>query len=385
MEKLKNSRESIKSILFLHHRGNPLWLTYSFKKYICDSTSGQLQELASTFSIKLKYICTIIFIKQLMKKILIIQTAFIGDVILATPIIEKLHQKFPDAQLDFLLRKGNEALLKNHPFLNEVLIWNKKQNKTKNLFSTLQKIRRKNYDLVVNCQRFLSTGILTAFSNGEEKIGFDKNPLSAFFTKKIKHQIADSQQLTHEVQRNHELIKFLTDDQPALPKLYPSKANFEKVKKEKPYVCIAPTSVWFTKQLPAEKWLELIEKLPTQQDIYLLGATSDFEACENIKTKSNHTKIHNLAGKLNLLESAALMSDAKMNYVNDSAPLHLASAMNAPVTGVFCSTIPNFGFTPLSSVRRVLETKEKLDCRPCGLHGFKACPKGHFKCSNIEF
>ena len=106
---------------------------------------------------------------------------------------------------------------------------------------------------------------------------------------------------------------------------------------------------------------------------------------KNIKIKSNHTKIHNLAGKLNLLESAALMRDAKMNYVNDSAPLHLASAMNALVTGVFCSTVPSFGFTPLSSVRRVLETKEKLDCRPCGLHGFKACPKGHFKCSNIKF
>lgn len=320
-----------------------------------------------------------------MKKILIIQTAFIGDVILATPIIEKLHQQFPDAKLDFLLRKGNEALLKSHPFLNEVFFWNKKQNKTKNLFSTLQKIRQKNYDIVINCQRFLSTGILTAFSNGKEKIGFDKNPLSVFFTKKIKHQIANGKQFTHEVQRNHELIKHLTDHHPALPKLYPSEANFRNVKKEKPYVCIAPTSVWFTKQLPAEKWLELIEKLPTQQDIFLLGAPSDIDACENIKTKSNHTNIHNLAGKLNLLESAALMRDAKMNYVNDSAPLHLASAMNAPVTGIFCSTVPSFGFTPLSSVRRVLETKEKLDCRPCGLHGFKACPKGHFKCSNIRF
>ncbi len=120
-----------------------------------------------------------------MKKILIIQTAFIGDVIVATPIIEKVQQQFPDAKLDFLLRKGNEALLQNHPLLNDVLIWNKKQNKTKNLFSALQKIRRNKYDLVINCQRFLSTGILTAFSNGKEKIGFNKNPLAVFFTKKI--------------------------------------------------------------------------------------------------------------------------------------------------------------------------------------------------------
>ena len=78
-----------------------------------------------------------------MKKILLIQTAFIGDVILATPLIEKLHQYFPDARIDFLLRKGNESLLKNHPYLSEVLIWNKKQNKTKNLFSILLQIRQK--------------------------------------------------------------------------------------------------------------------------------------------------------------------------------------------------------------------------------------------------
>ena len=65
-----------------------------------------------------------------MQKFLIIQTAFIGDVVLATIIIEKLHSNFPDAQIDFLLRKGNEGLLQNHPYLNEVLIWNKKENKT---------------------------------------------------------------------------------------------------------------------------------------------------------------------------------------------------------------------------------------------------------------
>jgi len=70
-----------------------------------------------------------------------------------------------------------------------------------------------------------------------------------------------------------------------------------------------------------------------------------------------------------------------MNFVNDSAPMHLASAVNAPVTAIFCSTVPSFGFGPLSEKSIVIETKEKLDCRPCGLHGFKACPKGHFKCA----
>jgi len=91
--------------------------------------------------------------------------------------------------------------------------------------------------------------------------------------------------------------------------------------------------------------------------------------------------IINLSGKLSFLESAALMQGAVMNFVNDSAPMHMASAMNAPVTAVYCSTVPSFGFGPLSDKSFVVETLEKLSCRPCGLHGYKDCPQGHFKCA----
>jgi heptosyltransferase-2 len=91
-----------------------------------------------------------------------------------------------------------------------------------------------------------------------------------------------------------------------------------------------------------------------------------------------------MAGKLSLLESAAIMAGARMNFVNDSAPMHLASAVNAPVTAVFCSTVPAFGFGPLSDNAFIAETTIPLDCRPCGLHGYTVCPKGHFKCAEIE-
>ena len=82
-----------------------------------------------------------------------------------------------------------------------------------------------------------------------------------------------------------------------------------------------------------------------------------------------------------VLESAALMKDATMNYVNDSAPMHMASAMNAKTTAIYCSTIPAFGFGPLADNAKIVETKLTLDCRPCGVHGHKACPEGHFKCA----
>jgi heptosyltransferase-2 len=98
-----------------------------------------------------------------MQKFLVIQTAFIGDVVLATGLIEKLHQHFPEASIDFLVRKGNESLLTNHPFLHEVLVWDKRERKQVNLLKMLGRIRRNKYDKVINVQRFAATGILTAF------------------------------------------------------------------------------------------------------------------------------------------------------------------------------------------------------------------------------
>ncbi|MDZ7647918.1 MAG: glycosyltransferase family 9 protein [Cytophagales bacterium] len=110
-----------------------------------------------------------------------------------------------------------------------------------------------------------------------------------------------------------------------------------------------------------------------------MGAPTDKDVCEAIRNTTANDRVYNLAGKLSFLESAALMKDASMNYVNDSAPMHLASAMNAPVTAIFCSTVPAFGFGPLFSDKSVIiETNEKLTCRPCGLHGYRALPSKAF-------
>ena len=317
-----------------------------------------------------------------MQKFLIIQTAFIGDVVLATVLIEKLHSYFPDAQIDFLLRKGNEKLLIGHPFLHEILIWDKKQHKQKNLFRMLKRIRKNRYDKVVNVQRFFATGILTAFSGAKETIGFDKNPLSFLFTKKIKHQVGGEQSV-HETIRNLALIEEFTDEAEYKPKLYPSAADFNAVEvwTHATFITLSPASVWFTKQFPASQWISFIRNIPAGFMIYLLGGPGDVALCESIRESCHRHDLKVLAGSLSYLQSAALMSRASMNYVNDSAPMHFASAMNAPVTAIYCSTVPEFGFGPLSDIRHIVEIDQPLYCRPCGLHGYAACPEGHFKCA----
>ncbi len=313
-----------------------------------------------------------------LKKILVIQTAFIGDAILASSVLEKLHAFYPDSQLSILVRKGNETLYEQHPFLKEVLVWNKQEGKYASLFKLRKKIKDQKFDAVINLHRYASSGFLTAFSGAKYTAGYKQNPFSFLFNTNIKHVIGNG---THETERYNQLIENITDPKVFKPKLYPSAVQFEKVNslKSSPFVCMAPSSVWFTKQLPKEKWIELCKAIIPGTTIYLLGAPNDEALCEEIKTTSKHGSIQNLAGSLSLLESCALMKDAQMNYVNDSAPLHLASSVNAPVTAFFCSTVPAYGFGPLSDNSKILELKN-LDCRPCGLHGYTACPKGHFKC-----
>jgi len=313
---------------------------------------------------------------------LLIQTAFIGDVIPLTALLEYLARTAPGMPVDVLVRRGNESLLAGHPHVRALLIWDKKYRKYANLWQLLREVRARRYGRVVTLQRFASTGFLTAFSGAPERVGFAQNPFSRFFTRRLPHVIGDG---THEVERNLRLLRGNEELSAApRPRLYPSAADEAAVAPYSaagPYVCLAPTSVWFTKQYPEEKWLELLAALPAGLRVYLLGGPPDVAACERLARASGRENVTSLAGKIGLLASAALVHGAAMTYVNDSAPLHLCSAVGAPVTAVFCSTVPAFGFGPLSPVSFVVETREALACRPCGLHGHGACPLGHFRCA----
>ena len=312
---------------------------------------------------------------------LLIQTAFIGDVILATALLERLHAGHPDTPIDFLVRKGNEGLIKDHPHVRKMLIWDKKKDKYLGLWRLLMQIRAAHYNQVITLQRFASTGFLTALSGARERVGFNKNPLSFAFTRKVPHVIEEG---VHEVQRNLALLSADVGMPLTRPRLYPTatdEAAAAHYTDAKPYIVMAPTSVWFTKQFPKEQWLALLQALPLHYTVYLISGPPDVAACEEILLASGRPKMYNLAGKLSLLASAALMRSAVLNYVNDSAPMHLCSAVDAPTCAIYCSTVPAFGFGPLSPRSWIVELPEPLACRPCGLHGYRQCPLGHFHCA----
>jgi heptosyltransferase-2 len=316
-----------------------------------------------------------------MRRILVIQTAFIGDVVLATAMLENLHAAYPSAKLDILVRGGAQELFIDHPYIHAVHVWDKKKNKYQHLFQIIKIIRRIKYDVVINVQRYLATGIITVLSGATKTIGFNKNPLGFLFSETVKHSFGAA---AHETSRNHSLLASLTTAPVAKPALYPSAANLAAVQKWQgaPYICMSPGSVWETKKMPAQNWIQLINAVPANYTIYLMGAPNEKDLCEEILSGSSRGDVFNIAGQLHLLDAAARIKGAQLNYVNASAPMHWASATNAPVAAIYCSTIPAFGYGPLSSTQFIVETLEPLPCKPCGLHGKTACPLGHFKCGH---
>jgi ADP-heptose:LPS heptosyltransferase len=312
-------------------------------------------------------------------QILIIQTAFLGDLILSTALIEKLKKIYPDSSIDILIKKGNEKVLNHHPEIRNIFLFDK-GSKFNSFLKNIKEIRSFNYDLSINLHKHFSTGLFSLLLKAKQKIGFSKNPLSVFYSKKYPYQWE-----IHEINRIQSLIEHSGYTEISKPKLYPGEEDWKLVEAEfkNPYISISPASIWPTKRLPNSKWVSLINQIPDHLDIYLMGGPDDINVCQEIsKLSSRSVKI--IASKYHILTDAAIMARSQMNYVLDSAPLHICSAMNAPQTVIYCSTAPKYGFGPLSDISIIIETNESLTCRPCGPHGHKKCPEGHFKCSNID-
>lgn len=314
-------------------------------------------------------------------KILLIQTAFPGDVILATAFLADLAEAYPQAELHMLVRKGCEDLLADNPRLSRLWSWDKREGRYRQLFRLSGQLRREKFDRVYNLQRYASSGFLTWRSGAAFRAGFRQNPWSWSFSQQEEHQIPHPYHggFLHEVQRNALLLHRQVRP-PRRPELYlgaAEHARAEGLVAGRRAVVAAPASNWFTKQWHEAGWVALLALIPAAWTVFLVGGKEDAALCERIGLTRPGSI--NLAGALRFRETAALMQRADQVFTNDSAPLHLASAVNAPVTAVFCSTRPELGFGPLSDQRRVVHSV--TPCCSKGIHGAKACPEGHFSCS----
>lgn len=313
------------------------------------------------------------------RKVLFIQTAFIGDAILASALWETWHAAFPDDALHVCVRKGNESLFAGHPFLAGLHVWDKRGGwwkRYRSLMGLADALRDEGFDAVITPHRHGSSGWLAWRSGARHRIGFQVHPLRFLFTHRVPHGFEDG---VHEVTRNHRLLgMWLGRDALRGPRLHPDLPS----RRELPYGVLTPASQWATKQWPEARWVEICDAFQYEPgELLLVGGPGDAPLLRRIASSTRHAHVQVMTD-LTLLQSAGLMTRAQWVLTNDSGPLHLASAVNAPTVAVFCSTVPSFGFGPLADRSVVVETELDLACRPCGLHGKTACPLGHFECGH---
>lgn len=323
------------------------------------------------------------------KGLLVLQPAFLGDVVLSTALVESWHRAFPDEPIEVLVRKGASGFFEGHPFVRHVHEWDREGwRKYPRLWELAQACRKGRPRFVANAHRYGSMGWLANRVGADGGASFDSGTMRARpGWRTVVHGIGDGR---HETQRNHELIAEEVgafDPIKDRPRLHFGEKHLERAAAwPVGGVVLAPASVWRTKRWPVNHWAALVDALHDGgQTVILLGGKGDGSLLQSIATQAK-AEPSVCAGGLDLLSSAALMKASSAVISNDSAPLHMAGAVGTPVVGVFCSTTPRFGFGPLPAdlvlgrAETVEISEEALDCKPCGLHGHAACPAGHFRC-----
>lgn len=321
----------------------------------------------------------------LVKKILVVQTAFIGDVILITPLLRAIRVLYSQAIIDVMVVPGAARLLANNPHINDVMSYIKKGSNATSIFKQTKLLREKQYDLAISPHSSGRTHLILYLAGIPMRIGFDRGPAPFLLTDKIKHP-----QNMHKINKNLALLKLISNKSfPMQTELFPSANEIDTANElllgfdRKSLIAVAPGSIWATKCWPQQYYSDLIKALSQRGfTIVLIGGDSDKGKCDSIeqevKQDYKQAQILNLAGKTDLLESASVIAMCRLMICNDSGALHIANAMKVKVFAFFGPTVTSIGYYPYRKGDRVFEVD--LDCRPCGSHGGNKCPLKHHNC-----
>lgn len=322
-------------------------------------------------------------------KILIIRLSSLGDILLATPVIRALKQKYPNSQIDFVVKKQYEDVLKNNPYLSKLYIYEKdkverlkdegqdtkyERRGTKDEMRRIKyEIRSAKYDLIIDLQNNFRSRTLTGGFHPDIR-RFKKPALKKLLL--VYFKINFLKELKTISQRYAETAGVQLDGK-SLELFIPENVR-PQLENEKNYIGFCPGSKHFTKRWLPEYFVELGNELTKRGfTIVLFGGKSDKELCAEISKQINGCL--NLQNDDRLLQTAADMKKCRLVFTNDSGLMHTVTAVGVPLVAIFGSTVREFGFIPHSAQDSILENKS-LSCRPCSHIGRSSCPKKHFKC-----
>jgi heptosyltransferase II len=318
-------------------------------------------------------------------KILLVQTSFLGDNILSTPVIAGVKALYPSSELSVLTTPLAAPIYSSNPDISETLLFDKRRDHAGiiGLRRCAQMIRAKKFDIAYSLHRSARTALLLFMSDIPTRIGFKEATLSFLYTS-TKRRPVD----VHEVVRNVSLLAPEYDSQNTSAKLVLPAANsprsiFEELHGSaiENYTVLVPGSVWATKRWSAHEYRKTARCLSEAgKTVVLLGAPDELEIARQV---ADGLSVVNLTGKTSLAQMFTLIRHADLVVCNDSMSLHVASAFKVPTVVVFCATSPLFGFGPWQNQKARIVEKSDLHCKPCRRHGSHSCPEGTNACMEL--
>ncbi len=304
-----------------------------------------------------------------------IQTAFLGDVILLTGLLRVVRRAFPNAELGVVVIPACAEVVEG--WADRVWVIDKQGSDSKTAWMSLQRqITESGYSVALLPHRSLRTARFAYDCDIPLRIGFDRGLGSVFHSIRVQYPSWE-----YEGRRNLALLSPIAKTEDiGLPQIHIPESAIQRVVslmndqglERKRFVVVAPGAVWATKRWPVDSYCQLSQML---QDDYGLktvsvGGPQDLDICQKVVGDPGHC----FAGKLSPVESAALMQQASLVISGDTAPTHLATSVGARQIVIFGSTAPRLGFMPPSDNARAAGMD--IWCRPCTNHGRKRCPRG---------
>ncbi|MDW7995396.1 MAG: glycosyltransferase family 9 protein [Gemmatales bacterium] len=349
------------------------------------------------------------------RRILLIKPSAFGDVLHTLPVLVKLRRRYPAAVIDWLITPENADAVRYHPALSDVVLFPRRQLglfgpqrfSWRSWAQLLWQLRRKHYDLVIDLQGQLRSGFLTWWTGAPVRIGFARPRQGSGaprdrFARRLRHGWRGSREwswlaYTHHIPIPtldvHAIERYLWvgrllgfDDAPPDLRIYwPPQADAwaaDFVRREigqRPWILIAPSTVWPTKRWPPAYFAIVARHLLAQGfAVVLVGSARDREVCQEVQQLV--PQAFNLAGQTSISQLAALMSRATACLTNDSGPMHLAVALAKPLVALFGPTDP-VRTGPYGRPQAVLQAQ--LPCVPCYFRRLEQCPHQHMCMSQI--
>lgn len=323
------------------------------------------------------------------KNILIIQSAFLGDSLLTLPLARDVKARFPQSRLSVLTLPGTADIFRGSPWVDDLILDDKRGEHSgpRGLWNLSRVLKARRFDLAIIPHRSFRSALLGWLSGIPQRIGFSTSAGRLFLTRTVAFSWP-----MHDLERNLSLLlplspdlnvrkdesKYITSDAAADAAMR-DRLKAAGVAPADKVIGIHPGSAWPTKRWLAERFTELSLRFEKKGfRVILIGGKQDRELCENV---ARGTRALDWAGETDLKDLKSLMGRLSLFVTNDSGPMHVATASGVPTLALFGPTTRELGFFPYGPRHRVLEAD--LACRPCGLHGGKYCPEGHFLCMKL--